>query len=96
MITTDDSKKKTALLLLYWFVGIICSFTIVILLRDFILFAIFITTAIASIGLTAWGLWDELWPEIHARDKMINDLYEHANSEEHKKWIKFFIEYFKL
>lgn len=95
-MSIERSKKKTALIILGCFIGLILFFTLLILIRDFIPIIVVAITFSTVIGLTAWGLWDELWPEIHARDKMIAELYELAVTEEQKKWTKFFIEYFDL
>ena len=80
----EHSKKKTALIILAFFVGLILFFTLLIAIRDFIPIIVFTITTLATIGLTAWGLWDELWPEVYARDKMIQELYDLAVSEEQK------------
>jgi hypothetical protein len=95
-MTPDKAKKKTALIIIGSFFGSLALLALIILLRDFIYAAIFISSVIACIGIAGWGMWKEFWPEVYARQKMIDDLYSLAHSPEQKKWTKFFIEYFKL
>lgn len=95
-MTPQQAKKKTALLIIGYLFAMFALVALVILLRDFIYAAIFISSVTACIAITGWGIWNELWPEIYARQKMIDDLYAMAHTAEQKKWTKFFIDYFKL
>ena len=95
-MTPKQAKTKTALLIIGSFFALFALVALIIILRDFIYAAIFITSSIACLALTGWGLWDEYWQELYAHEKMIDDLYHLANTAEQKKWTKFFIEYFEL
>jgi hypothetical protein len=95
-MTPEQAKKKTALIIIGSFFGSFAVLALIILLRDFIYAAIFISSVTACIVLTGWGIWAEYWPQLYARQKMIDDLYSLAHTPEQKKWTKFFIEYFKL
>ena len=95
-MTPEQAKKKTALIIFGSIFASLAVLALIILLRDFILVTIFISSVIACITLTCWGMWDEYWPQIYARQKMIDELYYLAKTPEQKKWTKFFIEYFKL
>lgn len=95
-MTPKQAKKKTALLIIGSLFALFAIVALIILLRDFIYAAIFITSVISSITITVWGIWDEMWHEMYYHQKMIDDLYALAHTEEQKKWTKFFIDYFKL
>ena len=95
-MTPEQAKKKTALIILGSIFASLAVLALIILLWDFIPAAIFISSAIACVSLTVWGMWDEYWPRMYARQKMIDNLYYFAKTDEQKRWTKFFIEYFKL
>jgi len=95
-MSQEQAKKKTALPIIGYFFAMFAFVALFILLHEFLYAAIFFISVISCFALTCWGLWDELWQETYARQKMIDDLYAMAHTAEHKKWTKFFIEYFKL
>jgi len=90
------AKQKAALIIAGAFAALIAAPVLLVLLRDFIYITIVATTIATCIALTVWGIWDQVWNEIHARDKMIEDLYARCNSEKQRWFTKFYIEYFKL
>ena len=95
-MTPEQAKKKTALIILGSILASLAVLALIILLRDFILVTIFFLSVISCISLTCWGMWDEYWPQMYAREKMIEDLYARCNSEKQRWFTKFYIEYFKL
>jgi hypothetical protein len=95
-MTPEQAKKKTALIILGSIFASLAVLALIILLRDFILAAIFISSVIACVAMTVWGIWDEYWQQMYAREKMIEDLYARCNSEKQRWFTKFYIEYFKL
>lgn len=95
-MTPEQAKKKTALIILGSILASLAVLALIILLRDFILVTIFFLSAIACVAMTVWGIWDECWQQMYAREKMIDDLYARCNSEKQRWFTKFYIEYFKL
>ena len=95
-MTPEQAKKKTALIILGSIFASLAVLALIILLRDFILVTIFFLSVIACVAMTVWGMWDEYWQQMYAREKMIDDLYARCNSEKQRWFTKFYIEYFKL
>ena len=95
-MTPEQAKKKTALIILGSILASLAVLALIILLRDFILVTIFFLSVIACVAMTVWGIWDEYWQQMYAREKMIDDLYARCNSEKQRWFTKFYIEYFKL
>ena len=95
-MTPEQAKKKTALIILGSILASLAVLALIILLRDFILVTIFFLSVISCVAMTVWGMWDEYWQQMYAREKMIEDLYARCNSEKQRWFTKFYIEYFKL
>ncbi len=95
-MSSKKAKQKAALVVAGTFALIILVPVILVVLRDYLYAAIFIVCSIISIAIAVWGIWDQIWQEIYARDKMIEDLYARCHSEDHIRFTKFYIEYFKL
>jgi len=95
-MTAEQAKKKTALIILGSIFASLAVLALIILLRDYIVAALLIASIVTCISLTCWGIWDEYWPLVYARQKKIDDLYALAKTDEQKKWTKFFIDYFKI
>jgi len=95
-MSATKAKQKAALIIAGTFAVFIAAPVLLVLLRDFIYITIVVTTIVACIAITVWGIWDQVWNEINARDKMIEDLYARCNSEKQRWYTKFYIEYFKL
>ena len=95
-MSAKKAKQKAALIIAGAFAALIAAPVLLVLLRDFIYITIVVTTIVACIAITVWGIWDQVWNEINARDKMIEDLYARCNSEKQRWYTKFYIEYFKL
>jgi hypothetical protein len=95
-MSSEKAKQKAALVVAGAFALLIFVPVLLVVLRDYLYAAIFIACSIISISIAVWGMWDQIWQEIHARDKMIEDLYARCHSEDHRRFTKFYIEYFKL
>lgn len=90
------AKQKAALVIAGTFAAVITVPVLLVLLRDFIYITVIITTFTTCLVVTVWGMWEYIYNEIQARDKMIEDLYARCNSEKQRWYTKFYIEYFKL
>jgi len=90
------AKQKAALIIAGSFAALIAAPVLLVLLRDFIYITIIVITMVACIVVTIWGTWEDIYNEIQARDKMIEDLYARCNSEKQRWFTKFYIEYFEL
>jgi hypothetical protein len=90
------AKHKAALIVAGVFTALIAAPVLLVLLRDYIYITVILTTFITCLVVTTWGIWEYIYNEIHARDKMIEDLYARCNSEKQRWFTKFYIEYFKL
>ena len=92
----QKAKKKTTLIIVATFFAFFAVPTLLVLLHNFISAIVAITSFLACIGLVVWGTWETIFEEIHARDKMIEDLYARCNSEKQRWYTSFYIDYFGL
>ncbi len=95
-MSVQKVKQRAALIIAVTFAALIAVPVLLVLFRDYIHITVIITTFIACLVVTVWGMWEDLYNEMQARDKMIEDLYARCNSEKQKWFTKFYIEYFKL
>lgn len=95
-MSVQKAKQKAALIVAGSFAALIAVPVLLVLFRDYIYIAIVIATFTTCLVVTVWGIWENIYNEIQAREKMIEDLYAHCNSEKQRWFTKFYIEYFKL
>jgi hypothetical protein len=95
-MSVQKVKQRAALIVAGTFATLIAVPVLLVLFRDYIHITVIITTFIACLVVTVWGMWEDLYNEMQARDKMIEDLYARCNSEKQRWFTKFYIEYFKL
>ena len=95
-MSLQKAKQKSALIVVATLFAFFAVPTLLVLLHDFILAIVAITSFITCVGLLVWGTWEIVFEEIHARDKMIEDLYARCNSEKQRWYTSFYIDYFGL
>lgn len=95
-MSLEKAKKKTTLITVATLFAFFAVPTLLVLLHDFIFAIISITSFIACVGLVVWGIWETVFEEIHARDRMIEDLYARCHSEKQRWYTEFYIDYFGL
>jgi hypothetical protein len=95
-MSVKKAKKKTALIIAGTVLAFFVIPTLLVIYHNFVYAFVAITCSIACVAITIWGTWDELWPEIQARDKMIEDLYARCHTEKQLWYTKFYIDYFGL
>lgn len=95
-MSVKKAKQKAALIVVAAVVAFFVIPALYVILHNFIYAAVAILSFVGCIALTIWGIYDEVWRKIYARDKMIEDLYARCNSDKQRWFTKFYIEYFKL
>jgi hypothetical protein len=95
-MSVQKAKQKAALVIAGSFVAVIAVPVLLVLFRDYIYITVIATTFTACLVATVWGIWEDIYNEIQAREKMIEDLYARCNSEKQRWFTKFYIEYFDL
>ena len=95
-MSLKKAKKKTITIIVSTIFAFFAIPTLLIVFRDFIYITVIILSFVTCTGLLVWGLYETIFEEIHARDKMIEDLYARCNSEKQRWFTKFYIDYFGL
>ena len=95
-MSAQKAKQKAALIVAGAFAALIAVPTLLVLFRDYIYITVIITTFTTCLVVTVWGIWEDIYNEIQARNDMIEDLYARCNSEKQRWFTKFYIEYFDL
>jgi hypothetical protein len=95
-MSVRKAKQKAALVIAGTFAALIAVPVLLVLFSDYVYITITVATFTTCLVVTVWGIWEDLYNEIQARDKMIEDLYARCNSEKQRWFTKFYIEYFDL
>ena len=95
-MSAQKAKQKAALIVAGAFAALITVPVLLVLFRDYIYITVIATTFTTCVVVTVWGIWEDIYNEIQAREKMIEDLYARCNSEKQRWFTKFYIEYFDL
>ena len=95
-MSAQKAKQKAALIVAGSFAALIAVPVLLVLFRDYIYITVIITTFTTCLVVTVWGIWEDIYNEIQARNDMIEDLYARCNSEKQRWFTKFYIEYFDL
>ena len=95
-MSVRKAKQKAALIITGTIAAFIAFPVLLVLLRDYIYITVIATTFTTCLVVTVWGIWEDIYNEIQAREKMIEDLYARCNSEKQRWFTKFYIEYFGL
>jgi hypothetical protein len=95
-MSAKKAKQKATLIVAGAFAALIAVPVLLVLFREYIYITIIIATFTTCLVGTVWGIWEDVYNEIQARDKMIEDLYARCNSEKQRWFTKFYIDYFGL
>ena len=65
----------------------------IVLFHDFLYLIAFVSCVLACIGLTGYGLYEEIYEELTFRHHVHEQLY-HGKSKDYAKRLDFFLDYF--
>jgi len=88
-----NEKQKTILFVMGTLLSIPFTIWFIVFFRDFLYLIAFVSTTLACIGLTAYGLYEEIHTEMTFRHRVHEQLY-HGKSKEYAKRLDFFLDYF--
>jgi hypothetical protein len=88
-----NEKQKTILFVMGTLLSIPFTIWFIVFFRDFFYLIAFVSTALACIGLTGYGLYEEIHQELTFRHIIHEQLY-HGKSKEYAKRLDFFLDYF--
>lgn len=95
-MSREKAKKKTITIIVATLFAFFAVPALLIVFRDFIYITVIILSFICCISLVVWGSYEIIIEELHARDRMIEDLYARCNSEKQRWYTSFYIDYFEL
>jgi len=88
-----NEKQKTILFVMGTLLSIPFTIWFIVFFRDFLYLIAFVSTTLACIGLTSYGLYEEIYEELTFSHRVHEQLY-HGKSKDYAKRLDFFLDYF--